>query len=51
MNYWDIKPEAEFEFAYIVIVSIAFCVGYGIGELTKKIGKETRHGAQKPDRS
>lgn len=45
MNYWDLKPEAEFELAYIVAISIAFFVGYGIGELTKKIGKGINNGS------
>lgn len=50
MSYWDLKPEAEFEFAYIVAVSVAFFVGYGIGELTKKIGKGMKSGTKDSNR-
>lgn len=50
MNYWDLKPEAEFELAFVICTSAAFYVGYWLGEASKKIKKGMDDGSQKPDR-
>ena len=51
MNYWDLKAEAEFEFAAIVAISISLWLGFWIGESQKKKRRmEKNNGPEKPDR-
>lgn len=50
MDYWDLKPEAEFEFAFVVCTSAAFYVGYWLGEISKTIKKGINNGSEKPNR-
>jgi len=31
MNYYDLKPEAEFEFVMIIVMAVAGYIGYWLG--------------------